>query len=54
LFVEQMLTRNQRLFERVRELGGTRYSIGPIEDHTDWARQYGDVGYIYARPLNVQ
>ena len=43
VFVEQMLSRNRRLFERARELDGTRYSIGSIEfDHTDWVRQYGD------------
>jgi hypothetical protein len=43
VFVKQMLARNRRLFERARELGGTRYAIGSIEfDHNDWVRQYAD------------
>ena len=42
-YVEQMLARNRNLFERARELGGTRYPIGAVEfDRDDWRRQYGD------------
>jgi len=38
-----MLARNRNLFERARELGGTRYPIGAVEfDRDDWRRQYGD------------
>ncbi|MGH9901258.1 MAG: FAD-binding protein, partial [Pyrinomonadaceae bacterium] len=42
-YVEQMLARNRRLFERARALGGTRYPIGSVEfSRRDWVRQYGD------------
>ncbi|WP_344160951.1 FAD-binding protein [Kribbella yunnanensis] len=42
-FAAEMLKRNQRLFERARALGGTRY---PIEStpftKADWQQHYGD------------
>jgi len=42
-FVTKMLTRNRRLFEKARALGGTRYPIGSLEfSHEDWRIQYGD------------
>ena len=42
-FVDQMMARNNMLFERARQLGGTRYPIGSMDfDHDDWVRQYGD------------
>jgi FAD/FMN-containing dehydrogenase len=41
-FGTRMVKRNQRLFDRARDLGGTRY---PIESttftHSDWRRHYG-------------
>jgi cytokinin dehydrogenase len=41
-FVEEMLNRNRRLFERARNLGGTRYPIGSVRFSVgDWIRQYG-------------
>jgi len=41
VFVEQMLSRNRRLFEAARRLGGTRYPISAIPfNRGDWARQY--------------
>lgn len=41
-FVARMLDRNRRLFERARNLGGTRYPIGSLQfDHKDWRIQYG-------------
>ena len=50
VFVEQMLARNRRLFERARELGGTRYPIGSVEfSRHDWVRQYGEVWPEFVR-----
>ena len=41
-FVQDMLTRNRRLFEKARSMGGTRYPIGSIEfSQSDWQQQYG-------------
>lgn len=41
-FLERMLARNRRLYERARSLGGTFYPIGAIPlDRSDWRRQYG-------------
>jgi FAD/FMN-containing dehydrogenase len=42
-YVDHMLRRNRRLFERARGLGGTRYPIGAIEfTGSDWVEQYGE------------
>ncbi|HYP74400.1 MAG TPA: FAD-binding protein [Polyangiaceae bacterium] len=42
-FVSRMLARNRRLFEKARDLGGTRYPIGSLEfSRSDWERQYGN------------
>jgi cytokinin dehydrogenase len=41
-FTATMLARNRRLFDKARNVGGTRYPIGSINfDHEDWVRQYG-------------
>ncbi len=41
-FDERMRARNRLLFDRARELGGTRYPIGTLDfDQNDWRRQYG-------------
>ena len=43
VFQAQKLDRNRTLFERARQLGGTRYPIGSLEfDRHDWRLQYGD------------
>ena len=42
-FVAAMLARNRALFEKARDLGGTRYPIGSLQfSRQDWERQYGD------------
>jgi len=42
-FVARMLARNRRLFEKARDLGGTRYPIGSLDfSRRDWERQYGN------------
>ena len=39
----KMLARNRRLFDKARDVGGTRYPIGSVTfSHADWVRQYGD------------
>lgn len=41
-FVEQMLARNRRLFDKAARQGGTRYPIGALEfTRDDWRRHYG-------------
>jgi cytokinin dehydrogenase len=41
-YERRMLDRNRSLYERARDLGGTRYPIGSIEfARHDWIRQYG-------------
>jgi cytokinin dehydrogenase len=50
VFVDEMLARNRRLFERAREVGGTRYPIGAqVFSREDWVRQYGDSWPEFAR-----
>jgi cytokinin dehydrogenase len=42
-FEAQMIARNRRLFERARQLGGTRYPIGTLNfTRADWKFQYGE------------
>jgi FAD/FMN-containing dehydrogenase len=42
-FEAQMLSRNRRLFEKARRVGGTRYPIGSLEfSRLDWRIQYGE------------
>ncbi len=42
-FQTRILNRNRTLFEKARDVGGTRYPIGSIPfDHADWIRQYGE------------
>ncbi len=42
-FAAKMLSRNRRLFDKARLLGGTRYPIGALPfNKLDWAIQYGD------------
>ncbi|MES1173218.1 MAG: FAD-binding protein [Myxococcales bacterium] len=42
-FQAKMLDRNNRLFEKARRAGGTRYPIGSLQfDKRDWKQQYGD------------
>jgi cytokinin dehydrogenase len=49
-FVDEMLTRNRRLFERARDVGGTRYPIGAqVFTREDWVRQYGEAWAEFAR-----
>lgn len=41
-FVDQMLARNRRLFDRAVALGGTHYPIGSIPlERADWVAHYG-------------
>jgi cytokinin dehydrogenase len=41
-FAARMLSRNRRLFEAARRVGGTRYPIGSLEfSRLDWLRHYG-------------
>jgi cytokinin dehydrogenase len=48
-FQEQMISRNRRLFEKARRVGGTRYPIGVVPfDHIDWIRQYGREWFSFA------
>jgi FAD/FMN-containing dehydrogenase len=50
VFVAEMLERNRRLFERARDLGGTRYPIGAQAfTRDDWVRQYGEAWPEFAR-----
>ena len=38
-----MMARNRRLFEKARDVGGTRYPIGSLEfSRRDWQLQYGN------------
>jgi FAD/FMN-containing dehydrogenase len=47
-FRDAMLARNRRLFERARELGGTRYPIGSLDfDRRDWMRHYGPLYFPF-------
>ena len=49
-YVEQMLTRNRNLFDRARELGGTRYPIGSLDfTAADWTEQYGEFWTEFTR-----
>lgn len=49
-FVNEMLARNRHMFERAREVGGTRYPIGAqIFSREDWIRQYDDSWPEFAR-----
>ena len=42
-FAAEMLTRNRRLYDRARALGGTRYPIESVDfTRADWADHYGD------------
>jgi FAD/FMN-containing dehydrogenase len=42
-FVATMMARNRRLFEKARDVGGTRYPIGSLEfSRRDWQIQYGN------------
>ena len=42
-FEARMIARNRRLFERARQLGGTRYPIGTLDfTRGDWKFQYGE------------
>ena len=42
-FAAAWIERNRRMYERARELGGTRYAIGALKFTTaDWAAEYGD------------
>ena len=42
-FVARMLARNRSLFEKARDVGGTRYPIGSLEfSRRDWEQQYGN------------
>jgi FAD/FMN-containing dehydrogenase len=42
-YIERMLSRNRRLFDKARAAGGTRYPISAIEfTAEDWRIQYGD------------
>lgn len=46
----RMLERNRTLFERARELGGTRYPIGSLDfSHADWRAHQGDQYHRFAR-----
>lgn len=48
-FAERMLSRNRRLFERARSVGGTRYPIGSLEfDARDWVRHYRETYFAFA------
>jgi cytokinin dehydrogenase len=41
-FAQRMLSRNRRLFEKARRVGGTRYPIGSLDfSRVDWLRHYG-------------
>jgi FAD/FMN-containing dehydrogenase len=41
-FQARMVARNDRLFEKARRLGGTRYPIGTLRfNRSDWVRHYG-------------
>ena len=49
-FVNEMLARNRRLFERARGVGGTRFPIGAqVFTREDWVRQYGETWAKFAR-----
>lgn len=49
-FVEQMLDRNRTLFDKARDVGGTRYPISAIPfSRSDWVRQYGRDYLRFAR-----
>jgi cytokinin dehydrogenase len=49
-FEARMLARNRALFEKGREVGGTRYPIGAVEfDHVDWVLHYGEVWREFKR-----
>ncbi|MEP7048755.1 MAG: FAD-binding protein [Pseudomonadota bacterium] len=51
VFQSKMLARNRALFEKARNLGGTRYSIGSVEfDKKDWIQQYG-LNYFLLKAL---
>ncbi|MFC0110978.1 FAD-binding protein [Kibdelosporangium aridum] len=42
-FAKEMLARNNRLFDRARQLGGVRYPIGSMDfGARDWAAHYGE------------
>lgn len=41
-FQSKMLARNDKLFDKARRMGGTRYPIGTLSfDRRDWKQQYG-------------
>lgn len=49
-FAERMQQRNRRLFERARELGGTRYPIGVLPfTREDWSIQYGETWHEFVK-----
>ncbi len=42
-FADRMLARNRRLFDKARQIGGTRYPIGSLEfSRRDWVHHYGE------------
>lgn len=48
-FVQAMLARNRRWFDRARALGGTRYPIGALEfNAADWRAHYGTTWNAFA------
>lgn len=49
-FTTSMLDRNRRLYEKARDLGGTRYLIGSIDfSREDWIAHYGSSWREFAR-----
>ena len=49
-YARRMIERNRRLFERARDLGGTRYNIAAVPFSVDdWNRQIGPTGAAFKR-----
>jgi FAD/FMN-containing dehydrogenase len=53
-YASMMLERNRRLFERAREVGGTRYNISAIPfSETDWIHQLGTCYPEFAKQQRI-